>query len=420
MATPPPAASHCPSVGGYWPAARTVLLAAARKFGSGRRALAAPSRWECCCSETAQRPSDQPGPLRCRSSPNSRNAPRLCPGAARSERFSVQRGEDTKVISKEAQLFLTGSLLTTVIPSIYVLVFIISFPLNAAAVFMFSLKVRPQKPAAIFMLNLATADLLFVLLLPFKASYSFNGNNWVYGPAMCSVVTAAFYCNMYCSVLLMMSISADRFLAVVYPIRSLAWRRRRNAVAVCSAMWLLAVAGVIPILLSKQTMCLPQLGITTCHDVLDLSEERSYYLYFFLTFSYAFFFILVVTTACYVCIIQALRRTSGSKRSKKTRAVVMAFTVLTVFVVCFTPSNVLLLVHYSQFADQHSVNSYAAYLVSVCIGSVSCCLDPVIYYYGSSQCQKNIARLLHYQAPPAGSGSGSPPRAPKVMKSDEK
>ncbi|XP_061118132.1 proteinase-activated receptor 1-like [Conger conger] len=316
------------------------------------------------------------------------------------KRFQLT-GEDTKVISKEAQLFLTGSLLTTVIPSIYVLVFIISFPLNAAAVFMFSLRVRPQKPAAIFMLNLATADLLFVLLLPFKASYSFNGNNWVYGPAMCSVVTAAFYCNMYCSVLLMMSISADRFLAVVYPIRSLAWRRRRNAVAVCSAMWLLAVAGVIPILLYKQTLCLPRLGITTCHDVLDLSEQRSYYLYFFRTFSCAFFFIpLVVTTACYVCIIQVLRRTSGSKRSKKTRAVVMAFTVLTVFVVCFTPSNVLLLVHYSQFADQHSANSYAAYLVSVCIGSVSCCLDPVIYYYGSSQCRKNIARLLHCQAPP--------------------
>ncbi|XP_061118131.1 proteinase-activated receptor 1-like [Conger conger] len=318
------------------------------------------------------------------------------------------RGEDTKVIKKEVELFLTGSLLTTVIPSIYVLVFIISFPLNAGAIFMFSLRVRPQKPAAIFMLNLATADLLFVLLLPFKASYSFNGNNWVYGPAMCSVVTAAFYCNMYCSVLLMMSISADRFLAVVYPIRSLAWRRRRNAVAVCSAMWLLAVAGVIPILLYKQTVCLPRLGITTCHDVLDLSEQRSYYLYFFLTFSCVFFFIpLVVTTACYVCIIQVLRRTSGSKRSKKTRAVVMAFTVLTVFVVCFTPSNVLLLVHYSQFADQHSANSYAAYLVSVCIGSVSCCLDPVIYYYGSSQCRKNIARLLHCQAPPVGSGSGS-------------
>ncbi|XP_035247470.1 proteinase-activated receptor 1-like [Anguilla anguilla] len=307
-------------------------------------------------------------------------------------------------ISKEATLFLTGSLMTTVIPSIYVLVFIASVPLNAAAIFMFSLRVRPKKPAVIYMLNLATADLLFVLLLPFKASYHFNGNDWVYGPAMCRVVTFAFYCNMYGSVLLMMSISVDRFLGVVYPIRSLAWRCQRNAVAVCCAMWLLAVAGVMPILLSEQTMCLPELGITTCHDVTDDRQMQGYYLYFFPAFTCVFFFIpLIVTTACYVSIIRVLLRSSESTRSKKTRAIVTAVIVLTVFVVCFTPSNILLLAHYAQFSKQHSNRLYAAYLVTVSIGSVNSCLDPIIYYFGSSQCRKQVARLLCPQAPPGSS-----------------
>ncbi|XP_064164940.1 proteinase-activated receptor 1-like [Anguilla rostrata] len=307
-------------------------------------------------------------------------------------------------ISKEATLFLTGSLMTTVIPSIYVLVFIASVPLNAAAIFMFSLKVRPKKPAVIYMLNLATADLLFVLLLPFKASYHFNGNDWVYGPAMCRVVTFAFYCNMYGSVLLMMSISMDRFLGVVYPIRSLAWRCQRNAVAMCCAMWLLAVAGVMPILLSEQTMCLPELGIITCHDVTDDRQMQGYYLYFFPAFTCVFFFIpLIVTTACYMSIIRVLLRSCESKRSKKTRAIITAVMVLTVFVVCFTPSNILLLAHYSQFSKQHSNKLYIAYLVSVCIGSVNSCLDPVIYYFGSSQCRKQVTRLLCRQAAPGSS-----------------
>ncbi|XP_064164331.1 proteinase-activated receptor 1-like [Anguilla rostrata] len=294
--------------------------------------------------------------------------------------------------------------MTTVIPSIYVLVFITSVPLNAAAIFMFLLRVRPKKPAVIYMLNLATADLLFVLLLPFKASYHFNGNDWVYGPAMCRVVTFAFYCNMYGSVLLMTSISVDRFLAVVYPIRSLAWRCQRNAVAVCCAMWLLAVAGVMPILLSEQTMSLPELGITTCHDVMDARQMQGYYLYFFPAFSCVFFFIpLIVTTACYMSIIRVLLRSSESKRSKKTRAIVTAVMVLTVFVVCFTPSNILLLTHHAEYSKQHSDSLYSAYLVAVCIGSVNCCLDPVIYYFGSSQCRKQVARLLCRQAPPGSS-----------------
>ncbi|XP_036382167.1 proteinase-activated receptor 1 [Megalops cyprinoides] len=305
-------------------------------------------------------------------------------------------------ISKEASQFLTGSLVTAFIPSVYVLVFIISVPLNGAAVFMFVRKIRPKKPAAIYMLNLAVADLLFVLLLPFKMSYHFNGNNWVFGSWTCRLVTSAFYCNMYCSILLMMCISVDRFLAVVYPMESLSWRSQQNAMAACGAMWLLSVAGVMPIFLSEQTIRLPELGITTCHDVLDVEQQRGYYLYFFPIFCAVFFFIpLIFTTVCYLRIIQALGAAGMSDPSKRSRAVFMAATVLAVFVVCFTPTNVILLAHYVQFAHHHSDGSYAAYLLSMCIGTVSCCLDPLLYYFGSSQCRKQVAGFLRCQATPA-------------------
>ncbi|XP_064152853.1 proteinase-activated receptor 1 [Anguilla rostrata] len=304
-------------------------------------------------------------------------------------------------VSKEASAYLTGSLVTAFIPTVYILIFIISVPLNGAALFMFVNKIRPKKPAAIYMLNLAVADLLFVLLLPFRISYHLNGSDWVFGSGMCRVVTSAFYCNMYCSILLMMCISVDRYLAVVYPIQSLSWRSSQSAVAVCGAMWMLAVAGVTPILLSEQLIHLPDLGISTCHDVLDISQLRGYYLYFFPIFCSIFFFIpLVFTTVCYLRIIQALRAVSTVNPSKKTRAVAMAIVVLAVFVVCFTPTNVILMAHYVQFAHKHSDASYVAYLLSMCIGAVSCCLDPLLYYFGSSQCQKQVAGILRCRAVP--------------------
>lgn len=299
------------------------------------------------------------------------------------------------LISEETKAFLQGRLSTSFVPTVYTLVFIISVPLNLAAMVMFVHHIRPRKPAVIYMQNLACADLLFGLLLPFKVAYHYHGNNWIYGSFMCRVVTAAFYCNMYCSVLLIMCISVDRFLAVVYPMNSLMWRSPQTASAVCAAMWLLALGGVSPLLISGQTMHLPDLDITTCHDVQDMENLQTYYLYFFPIYSAVFFFIpLVFTIVCYVRIIQALAAANVENRSKKTRAVVMAVVVLVVFVVCFTPTNIILMVHYVQLSHSSSDSSYQAYLLSMCVGSLSCCLDPVLYYFGSSQCQKQVAALL--------------------------
>lgn len=299
------------------------------------------------------------------------------------------------VVSEETKGFLQGRLATSFIPTVYTLVFIISVPLNLVAMLMFACHIRPRKPAVIYMLNLACADLLFGILLPFRVFYHYHGNNWIFGSFLCRVVTAAFYCNMYCSVLLIMCISIDRFLAVVYPIKSLTWRSSQTASAACVAMWLLALGGVTPLLISGQTIYLSDLGITTCHDVQDEDHLQAYYLYFFPIYSAVFFFIpLIFTVVCYLRIIQTLAAANVENRSRKNRAVVMALLVMLVFVVCFTPTNTILMVHYVQLSHTSSDGSYEAYLISLCVGSVSCCLDPALYYFGSSQCQKQVMALL--------------------------
>ncbi|XP_023137273.2 proteinase-activated receptor 1 [Amphiprion ocellaris] len=319
-----------------------------------------------------------------------------------SEQESVKRrhhhAQKQFFVSEETKAFLQGRLSTSFIPTVYILVFIISVPLNLVAMVMFVRHIRPRKPVVIYMLNLASADLLLGLLLPFKIAYHYHGNNWIYGSFMCRVVTAAFYCNMYCSVLLIMCISVDHFLAVVYPVNSLTWRSPQTASAVCAAVWLLSLGGVSPLLVSGQTVYLSDLSITTCHDVQDVEKLQAYYLYFFPIYSSVFFFIpLMFTVVCYVQIIQALAAANVENLSRKTRAVVMAVVVLLVFVVCFTPTNIILMVHYVQLAHRSGDSSYQAYLLSMCIGSLSCCLDPVLYYFGSSQCQKQVAALLRWR-----------------------
>lgn len=300
-------------------------------------------------------------------------------------------------------LFLTGPVSTILIPSFYTLVCVISVPINICAVVAFALRIRPKKPAVIYMLNLACADLLFAMLLPFKITYHFQGNNWMFGPTMCRVVTAAFYWNMYCSVLLIACISVDRFLAVVYPINSLAWRTPQNAILACVTMWILSLAGSVPLVFSNQTVHLKQLDITTCHDVQSHSVIWHYKIYFIALCCALFFLPLLVTVVSYTLVIWSLShvplKLPGNSR-RRTRAVVMALSVLVMFMLCFMPTNCLLLAHYLQFNKEVEKNqetpdsSYATYLVFMCLGSLNCLLDPLVYYFGSSQCQRQLSKAL--------------------------
>lgn len=305
-------------------------------------------------------------------------------------------------LSEEARQFLTSPISTVLMPSFYTLVCCISVPINLAAIVAFFKGIQPKKPAAIYMLNLASADLLFGLMLPFKISYHFMGNNWIFGWFLCRVVTASFYWNMYCSVLLIACISVDRFLAVVYPIDSLAWRKTENTIKACVTMWVLSFAASVPLVVSDQTAHVEGLNITTCHDVQTVEAILWLKIYFVVICFCLFVLPFLVTVGSYTKVIWTLssvaRGLQGRSR-KKTRAVVMILTVLVIFVLCFMPTNCFLLAHYLLFeasnnASKATDSSYGLYLMFLCLGSLNCLLDPLLYYFGSSQCQRQLSNML--------------------------
>ncbi|XP_059398556.1 proteinase-activated receptor 1-like [Carassius carassius] len=292
-------------------------------------------------------------------------------------------------------------MVTRIMPLFYIVIIFIGLPLNALAFLTFTCKIREKKPAVIYMSHLACVDLLFTLLLPLKIHYQLNASDWVFGEAACRVISAAYYCYMYCSILLMMCMSVDRLLAVVFPITSLTWRSTRKATYICVLVWLLAIVGTVPLLSIRQTFIVNDVG-TTCHDVL-IHYKLYMYLSFILTCLY-FFVPLIITLVSYSIIIYVLSvksdllATSPSSSGSRRRAVIMAIAVLTEFVLCFAPSNCILWYHCYLLAtgndEGEGDSSYSAYLLAVCLGSTSVFLDPLLYYYGSSQSRQKISSVF--------------------------
>lgn len=291
---------------------------------------------------------------------------------------------------------LTGKLTTVFLPVIYTIVFVIGLPSNGMALWVFFFRTKKKHPAVIYMANLALADLLSVVWFPLKISYHLRGNNWIYGDGLCKVLIGFFYGNMYCSILFMTCLSVQRYWVIVNPMGHP--RKKANiAVGVSLAIWLLIFLVTIPLYVMKQTIYIPALNITTCHDVLPeellVGDMFSYFLSLAIG---VFLFPALLTASAYVLMIKTLRSSAMDEHSekKRQRAIRLIVTVLAMYFICFTPSNLLLVVHYFLIKTKSQSHVYALYLVALCLSTLNSCIDPFVYYFVSQDFRDHAKNAL--------------------------
>nr|XP_020659738.1 proteinase-activated receptor 2 [Pogona vitticeps] len=299
-------------------------------------------------------------------------------------------------VDEFAAKILTGKLTTVFLPLVYIVVFIIGLPSNAMALWVFFLRTTKKHPAVIYMANLALADLLFVIWFPLKISYHINGNNWIYGEALCKVLVGFFYGNMYCSILFMTCLSVQRYWVIVNPILH-SRKKSEIALVVSLAIWVLILLGTIPLYLVDQTVHISTLNITTCHDVLPQALlAHDMYNYFLSLVIGVFLFPAILTAVAYILMIKTLNAsiTDVNIGKKRKRAIRLIIIVLSMYLICFLPSNILLLVHYSQIKNHGFSDTYASYITALCLSSLNSCIDPFIYYFVSKDFRDNLKNAL--------------------------
>ncbi|NWH75060.1 PAR4 protein, partial [Piaya cayana] len=310
-----------------------------------------------------------------------------CPRAIPGEKVTVNNV--TYLLLHRATRSQLGSAVTVrLIPCLYALVFLVGLPSNALALWVLATRAE-RLTSTVFLMNLAAADLLLVLVLPFKIFYYFSGNDWLFGEGLCRLTTAFFYGNMYCSVLLLTCISVDRYLAVVHPFFSRSFRTPGFAASACGAVWLCAAALTLPLALQQQSYPLYGANLTLCHDVLPSNEDDGYYFYYFVCLiACAFLAPLAAVLFSYCSVLHTLL--DGGKRYSY--SVKLTALVLLTLVAFYTPSNVLLLVHYSSYNSKLSGNLYVGYMLSLAVSTFNSCADPFVYYYVSEDFRDKVRR----------------------------
>ncbi|XP_015280132.1 PREDICTED: proteinase-activated receptor 4 [Gekko japonicus] len=315
----------------------------------------------------------------------------LCPRAIPGQEV-WHNGTLFLTIPAASRLQLSSLLITLLLPSAYTAVFLVGLPLNGLALWVLATHVE-KLPSTIFLMNLAAVDLLLGLLLPFKIAYYFLGNHWPFGEGMCRFTTAAFYGNMYGSMLLLACISVDRYLGIAHPFFARSCRSLAVATGTCSVVWVAAVLFVVPLTLRRQSFPLNGTVLTVCHDVLPHVQEAGYNYYYFLCLVACGFLAPLLTM---VLSSSAMLRVLLGSGEKYATAIKLTVLVLSTVVAFYTPSNVLLLLHYAHSCSQHQGALYVAYIVSLALTTCNSCADPFVYYYVSEEFRAKVrARLFH-------------------------
>uniref|UniRef100_A0A3Q0R3W7 G-protein coupled receptors family 1 profile domain-containing protein n=1 Tax=Amphilophus citrinellus TaxID=61819 RepID=A0A3Q0R3W7_AMPCI len=112
---------------------------------------------------------------------------------------------------------------------------------------------RRWNTSLIYLVNLATTDLMYGLSLPFLVASYVLRDHWVFGDFMCRLVRFLFYFNLYCSIFFLTCISVHRYLGICHPMRTITLESKRVVKGICALVWVVVFILTCPIFRFAQT-----------------------------------------------------------------------------------------------------------------------------------------------------------------------
>ncbi|XP_062408945.1 P2Y purinoceptor 3-like [Sardina pilchardus] len=287
------------------------------------------------------------------------------------------------------------------LPVTYSIVFILGLTLNGALLWLVCSRTRKWSCSAVYMANLAVADLLYVLALPLLiVSYGMD-DLWPFGDIICKAVRFFFYTNLHCGMMFLMCISVHRLLGVCYPIKAMRYRTKRLAVLASSMIWILVTAEVLPTLVFAHTGFIN--NMTVCFDMTSPGEFKAYFPYGLFLAVVGFLIPVLVILISNCSMVRVLSKQQWdlcsigtAMRNKSIRTLMI---VSLIFVVCFGPYHITrtlyLFVRVYMATNCRVLNVVMlSYKIWRPIVSVHCCVNPILYFIGSNRKRKLLWTVL--------------------------
>ncbi|KPP62334.1 B2 bradykinin receptor-like, partial [Scleropages formosus] len=213
---------------------------------------------------------------------------------------------------------------------------------NSFVLCVFCLHSKHLTVADVYLSNLAAADLVMAMCLPFWAVTVAQGFQWSFGVSLCKVVSTAIAMNYSCSVLFLVVVSVDRYLALVKPMSFGRRRDRALAKKVCFTIWAIGFLLGLPDLLFRSVKWFPDLKVDGCylaypHDSWRVQRNMT-------ANTVGFLIPLPIILFCGYHIICALHKNQGGNfpgDRKEKKASYLVLIVLAAYFICLLPHQIV-------------------------------------------------------------------------------
>ncbi|XP_075701343.1 C-C chemokine receptor type 10 [Rhinoderma darwinii] len=281
-------------------------------------------------------------------------------------------------------------------PLVQSLVFLIGISGNTLVLLTYGFAKRIKSMTDIYLINLAVADLLLLLTLPFLSISAVKG--WVFGNDMCKVVQGVYAINFFSGFLFLTCISVDRYIEIVRAVEALTIRQRsiKYSKLITLTLWLASVLLSLPELIYSQSK--PHDGLYICkmifpEEVTGTIKSMSNFFQIFLGFVFPF----LVMVVCYSIIIRTLL---SGRSFRKHKALKVIISVVMVFVIFQLPYTLVTFMETTDFLGSHQMScdirksKDIAIIITSNLAFTRCCLNPVIYAFVGVNFRKDIFLLL--------------------------
>ncbi|XP_041840176.1 somatostatin receptor type 5 isoform X3 [Melanotaenia boesemani] len=277
-------------------------------------------------------------------------------------------------------------------------VFVVGLTGNTLAIYVVLRYAKMKTVTNIYILNLAVADELYIVGLPFLTTQNVL-SYWPFGSFLCRVVMTADSMNQFTSIFCLTVMSMDRYLAVVHPIRSTKWRHPRVAKVVSAAMWAVSFVVVLPVVIFSDV----QDTFNSCNMIWPEPKDLWSTAFIIYTATVGFFGPLLIICLCYLLIVVKVKssgaRVGFTKRRRSERKVTrMVVVIVVVFVLCWLPFFIINMVNLVVIIPESSTTA-GIYFFAVILSYVNSCANPLLYGFLSDNFKQSFRKVGCFKVP---------------------
>ncbi len=180
-----------------------------------------------------------------------------------------------------------------IVPTVFTCIVIFGTFGNFLVIFVILCKKKLQTVTNLLLLNLALADISFLLVCGSFLTIHYALTVWPFGDILCRIVQYLLYVTCYVTVYTLIAVSAVRYVTVVYGPKAPVIRSKRNISCIILAIWIIFLLAKTPVLMVHSVSHNEQTNRTEC-IISGRFYARNLFATFF-TFGYAIPLVVIAT-----------------------------------------------------------------------------------------------------------------------------